>query len=518
MPARQHPPTRTLPRHPDLAQLKRQAKELLKAFAAGDAAAIAEVQSHYRDASAAAFTLQHAQLVLARAYGFDSWPKIKAYIDGVTVGRLVEAVRAGDIESVTSLLSVRPELVHLDVSPDDEHQALHHAVLQRRPEIVRVLMRYGADARKGIYPYRAATSPITIATERGYTEIVEIIREAETRRRVSASESAVTSEPADTSPQRDEPERPVTTAVISNRPEILRALLASGVDPDERERVGGLDDVVYSWGNPLRECAIRGHVVMAEILLKHGANPNTNIYAGTCAMYEALARNDSQMVQLLERHGGIVDAITAALLGLTDRVQQLLEDERAGRLAEGVIWPGGKVASAVLEFSAERGHVDLVRMALEHLDWPPGDANWYGILRRPFGKHPDADRERHIACFRMILERSRADLPGPFGRTLLHDIAADWPRSAPMGAEEQLAFATVLIDNGARLDARDDLLKSTPLGWACRWGQIELVKLLLSRGADPIEADAESWATPRAWAEKMNHAHVRRALDAPKKK
>src|ERR1700687_4084165 len=50
---------------------------------------------------------------------------------------------------------------------------------------------------------------------------------------------------------------------------------------------------------------------------------------------------------------------------------------------------------------------------------------------------------------------------------------------------------------------RDDILKSTPLGWACRWGRIELVKLLLERGADSVEADAEPWATPRAWAERM---------------
>jgi ankyrin repeat protein len=69
--------------------------------------------------------------------------------------------------------------------------------------------------------------------------------------------------------------------------------------------------------------------------------------------------------------------------------------------------------------------------------------------------------------------------------------------------EERVAFATMLLDAGARLDIRDDLLESTPLGWACRWGWIELVKLLLSRGADPVEADAEPWATPRAWAEKM---------------
>jgi len=60
----------------------------------------------------------------------------------------------------------------------------------------------------------------------------------------------------------------------------------------------------------------------------------------------------------------------------------------------------------------------------------------------------------------------------------------------------------MLLDAGASINERDDVLRSTPLGWACRWGRIALVKLLLERGADPVEADAEPWATPRAWAEK----------------
>jgi hypothetical protein len=34
------------------------------------------------------------------------------------------------------------------------------------------------------------------------------------------------------------------------------------------------------------------------------------------------------------------------------------------------------------------------------------------------------------------------------------------------------------------------------------------VKLFLDRGADPVEADAEPWATPRAWAEKMHHQEI----------
>ena len=66
----------------------------------------------------------------------------------------------------------------------------------------------------------------------------------------------------------------------------------------------------------------------------------------------------------------------------------------------------------------------------------------------------------------------------------------------------------MLLDAGARLDSRDEWSKSTPLGVACREGRIELVKLFLEHGADPVEADAGPWATPLAWAEKMKHADV----------
>ena len=89
--------------------------------------------------------------------------------------------------------------------------------------------------------------------------------------------------------------------------------------------------------------------------------------------------------------------------------------------------------------------------------------------------------------------------------TILHSVAGSREH---MTAEERLAFATLLLDAGARPDIRDNILKSTPLGWACRWGRVELVKLLLEHGADPVEADAEPWATPRAWAEKMGRHEV----------
>src|SRR2546423_10192759 len=81
-------PTRRMREHPDLEQLKRQAKELLRRSVAGEAAALAEVNAHYRIADASKFGLHDAQLVIHRSYGFESWRKLKAYVDGVTVRQL----------------------------------------------------------------------------------------------------------------------------------------------------------------------------------------------------------------------------------------------------------------------------------------------------------------------------------------------------------------------------------------------------------------------------------------------
>ena len=86
-------PTRTLPDRPDQEQLKRQAKELLQAFTNGEAGAVAEVNAHYHEANPQTFALHDAQLVIARAYGFESWPRLKAHVDGLTAKAFISAAR-----------------------------------------------------------------------------------------------------------------------------------------------------------------------------------------------------------------------------------------------------------------------------------------------------------------------------------------------------------------------------------------------------------------------------------------
>ena len=175
----QKPPTRAMRENPDLDQLKRQAKELLEAYRASSPEAVAEVTAYHRTATPETFALHDAQFVLARSYGFESWPKLKAAVDGVTAARLHEAVESGDLTTARELLTRRPEIVDLGRG---EMRAVHMAVLKRDLEMTSLLLEFGADPDGGIWPKRDATSPYILARERGYDEIADVLRAAREKR------------------------------------------------------------------------------------------------------------------------------------------------------------------------------------------------------------------------------------------------------------------------------------------------------------------------------------------------
>lgn len=397
-----------------------------------------------------------------------------------------------------NLLRRRPEIVNLERFGFGEQRALHIAVLRRDAAMASLLLEHGADARIGMYPNRDATSALTIATERGYDEIVAMIREQEKRR--EASRAATEAEGPQT-PQRD---GPLTAAVQSDRLDLLTQLLDQGYDPDERTRVEGIEEIVYSWSAPLHHCAGTGKLEMAKLLLERGADPNGQVYACGSPTYVAYRRKDRAMIELLERFGGAIDAASVGYLRLTEVARRMLTGEIDPRLEFGM-FSGATAAEQILWSGASGGEPEIVRMALDKVDWPRDDPRWFWMLWRPLPGHwvrPAAERAGFLECFRLILERCDPNVRAQqFGQTMLHEVIA-------RDHEEGVGFATLLLNAGTRMDVRDQLLRSTPLGWACRWGRVGLVALLLERGADPVEADAEPWATPRAWAEKMNHTDV----------
>jgi ankyrin repeat protein len=734
-------PLRALGEHPDLRQLEQQANELVAAYRAGDADALAEVSMYVGATDAAAFAPDAAQLVLARAYGFASWAQLAAFVNGATVSRLIAAVRAGDVASVTRILEARPEIINMDAADDDEHRALHHAVQMRSPEMVRLLMEHGADSRIGIYPHRVPTTAIAMAIERGYDDVVAIIQEVEEKRTgirgtvaptdaspmprelddaIRRADSAaaiaflessplIRAEPAlirRTGPggitllhiaaarlmvdlvrwllahgadanartgdglvpismvgrwpvstphdgatviadmllrhgaertpfwavatnnldwlrarhaegtlnnqvtdvggfvslavRLDRPEaltlllelgfdpdermdttgrggKPLeycaktrrtdlaeillrhgatltptlavalgegdwlrarhadrslahppqgdgllTVAVEHDRPDMLQLLLELGFDAQERRRTVGGDGVYESCGIPLERAAGRGSLAMAEMLLAHGADPNGE--GGPSPMWTAYRKRDRAMLDLLTKYGGQVSAVTAAYHRDVAIARQRIQEEDAGQLPRGAVSPGRTVAEDLL--TGDCGEPEIIRMALERLDWAPDDSRWYTALRGPlaFWNHvpwiatPEwpLDRDGYLACFRLLLARGNANARGSFGRTILHDVMAMGFHDGVSGwvtEDEALAFAVTLLDAGARTDVRDDLLQSTPLGWACRWGRIPIVRELLRRGVTPDEPDAPAWATPRAWASKMGHREMVAILD-----
>jgi ankyrin repeat protein len=116
-----------------------------------------------------------------------------------------------------------------------------------------------------------------------------------------------------------------------------------------------------------------------------------------------------------------------------------------------------------------------------------------------------SENDGHFRSMAVLLQHGIDANVSRFGQTALHFAAA---YHGKVGEEDRGRFASMLLDHGARLDVRDDLLKSTPMGWACRWGRRMMVELFMQRGAPVNEADAEPWTTPKAWAAKMKHGDI----------
>ena len=274
-------------------------------------------------------------------------------------------------------------------------------------------------------------------------------------------------------------------AVRVNRIDMVATLLDLGLDPDELIPTG---DGYPSWGMPLWTASMCGRHEIAELLLARGADVNAIVCACGDSMCMA---EDENMKALLRKHGARLTVET-----VTDpKIAQAILDGTVKAESLNLTEPTLKDLAEILLGSG--GDPEFVRMCLPHITRKRDDPWWNGVLLN--AKVPEG--------LKLVLERGvDPNMADDAGYTVLHHLASDYCRAS--NEEARVIRATMLLDAGASLTIRDSLLKSTPLGWACRWGHIELVRLYLERGADALEADAERWATPLAWATKRGHHEI----------
>ena len=185
-------------------------------------------------------------------------------------------------------------------------------------------------------------------------------------------------------------------------------------------------------------------------------------------------------------------------------------------------------ASTPLHLSSRKGHVDLVRMLLEHGagvsaqdkdGWTPlhwalceGHVNvaWMLVERgadvsvqSKDGWSPLhwASSEGHVEEARMLIERgANVSAQGKDGRTPLHWALCDG----------HVNVALMLVEHGADVSTQANDGR-TPLHWALCEGYVDVVRMLIERGAD-VSLQAEDGTTPLHLASRNGDVDVARML------
>ena len=229
---------------------------------------------------------------------------------------------------------------------------------------------------------------------------------------------------------------------------------------------------------------------------KRPAAASANVDAVVCACGDSMGRAEGEkMKALLRKHGA---RLTVESVTDTETAKAILDGTVTAYCLDGA---EPLTPNQAAEFLCG-GDPEFMRTCLPLITRKRDDPWWNTVLMT--ANLPEG--------LKLVLDHGvDVDIPFAGGYTMLHHLAT--PVAGRRGVfapteEQHVRRATMLLDAGASLTKRDSLLRSTPLGWACRWGRIWLVRLYLERGADAIEADAERWATPLAWATKRGHHEI----------
>jgi ankyrin repeat protein len=453
----------SLPGHPDLDQLRRQAKELRNAARLGDQRAAARIAGQLSPRPGESVTLALAQLVIAREHGFTSWPNLKAAVDAAG-----EDSRRQLAEFLTASVEGRTELAValLDADPSIGRADIFTAAVTGDAERVAELI---ADA-----PARA----LKIDDERGWPPLLYACythwHRIDPRRAPGTAAVARLLLDAGASPDTNNGGRPnydyrsaLYGAVTSNNPGITRLLLERGAEPDDRVSLTG----AAGWRD--HECL--------RLLLDHGAG-----VARTWALGAAVWADDDEAVRLLLDAASRTEP-AARVAELADQVLPDAAQRGSVAVVETLLTFGADPNSATSEGppllrAVRAGRLEVASVLTNH-----GASNAVSSIDRFLGACARADRAE--------AERLLAEYPGLPGEL------SDTDRATIVEAATQdgTAAVSLMLDLGYPVDARNDL-GETALHAAAYEGRAATVRLLIDHGADVGARDSRFDSTPLAFA------------------
>jgi RNA polymerase sigma factor (sigma-70 family) len=274
------------------------------------------------------------------------------FVEKYRVADLCKAAAEGEVKQVEAILTVSPHLVGVDLAGDDEHRALHHAVLNRRAEIVQILMDNDADPHQGIYPFRDATTPLVLAIDRAYDEIVEIIEQGlEKRRQANLCPNLTVT-----------PEIQAFVKVAADGDEVAALRMMSEM-PDLLNMCDENGDTA------LHHAARNGRARLVRALLKSSADVGKENLSGSTPL-EAAAHNtadeDRQTAEgcylvtgILLEAGSPQSLRVLVMLGDTQAVAQIAEDHPE------LFKPDATNDVKLLELAVQHNRHEMVRLLLD---------------------------------------------------------------------------------------------------------------------------------------------------------
>jgi len=501
-------PTLGMPDHPHIDSFRRQARALQRAVRAGEPVALERLAGNHPGGApddVSGFRLSAAQLVVAREYGFASWPRLGRYLRTVAehgwdtgLGAMPAADPAAEFCRLACLTYSRED--------GPTRWARARQLLAQHPELTRTNIWAAAAAARPDDLGRLLTEKPALASERGgplrWRPLFHLAY------------------------SRFDPGVPADRVLA-----VARQLLDAGADPNEGYLFDGLASPftlltgVFGHGE-LGKTQQPSHPhwpALGRLLLDAGANPND-----AQTLYNRMFDSDDSHLTLLFEYG----------LGTADG------GPWKTRIAE--LDPPARMLRIQLRWALEHHQSARVRLLVEHgVDfrspfegdgpaWSPGDGHTpvelaalngdteitdYLLAQGATPPAPDPVRELIAASFRTdrsTLDRIRAEHP---------DAVAQARRDRPglivwAATQAPIETVTLLAELGfdvnayGRGDAPVEQEWETALHHSAVDGNVALTRRLLDLGADPNLRDHRFDATPLDWARHF-HRHATATLLEP---